>query len=324
MAESDWARNMRREAEKQTIFASDQAHYAAEAATAQHEAARNASYAAAAAARSEENSELLLEEQRRLSKQNSAHNFAMWRQATLNGESYDRWLMEASPLVNEFANRWGQWTAAKEADIASVSAAKEAESLSRFSVNASAAAKFDGPYTDGPWRASWWRILTVYLVISATITGIWLVTLVGGIFNHSWWDFGGSAASLIPTVFFLSIAYGAFDFLVLARRAQRNLKARDDAKAWQKAEVDAFASSLPRNWKRDEDTAAWNQMVAAQETVESMPQNYVEFTPQMLTDVDLGLPSPRSSSSLPPEATRTRDLLDTWAAKSVPPSPSTV
>jgi hypothetical protein len=319
VAESDWARNMRREAEKQTIFASDQAHYAAEAANAQQDAAREASYAAAAAARSEENSELLLEEQRRLSRQNSAHNFAMWRQTTLNGESYDRWLIAACPLVDEFSSRWHQWTAAKDADIARIRAAKAEESLSRFNVNTRAYKKI--LLAGGSWERSKSRGSILTATAAACLLLLLVVTGIGGFFNHSWWDVARTAT---PVAFYVWVAYLALELFVMMPRANKTVKANNDARDWQKTEVAAFESSLPQNWRQDGDESIWNQMVAAEATVNSMPKKYLEFSPQMLTDLPLGLPRARSSSSIPPEAARTRELLDTWAAMSVPPSHSAV
>lgn len=336
MAESDHARIMRREAEKQTRFASDQAYYAEQSlqqqtdtARAAHAAARAADEATEAAAAHarwiEENAAEQLEEQLLHNSRVADHNFAMWRQTTANGEQYERWAKEAAPLVAIFTRRWNEWLAAKEADLQSFAAKKESESIKRFGVDAELAKRnikdVSHPLSDA------------LAVIVGAFFGLLILWALAWVVGWTYVGFAPTTWTWMPsTKLLLQIGAGEIIFLGIFAvfqifsypAAKKSYKARclditnaktNDlaARNWVKSEVASFSSGLPSIWRAEGEGYAWEQLRKANETLHRMPTDYVEFQPEMLVDLSDGLPFPAPASTLHPKAAQTRALISSWS-----------
>jgi hypothetical protein len=299
MGESQFAKDLRREAQKQTVFA--EAVYEDGVASRVHaeQGARHSEDAAIAARNAEYYAAEQLDAQLEHNEAVRAHQFALWRQETSNGQAYERWRERADPVFSEFTVRWEAWQKAKAEDIAAVRSQREDLSTDRFKLNS--------------------RILK----LSAFLTrdgalGWWPVTLMAafacGFMALMAWvsKFGVQTADLaVPAlwgvlVLFLFITVGRMAAIPLSL-LQRKRLAR--GREWVASEVSAFTSLLPRLWAAE---SVWGDAYNVHAAITSMPTDYVNFRERMLVAIPAGQPEPLGDDALPAEAVRTRSLLNSW------------
>lgn len=299
MGESQYAKDMRREAQAQTDLAA--AAYAESVQSRAHaeQAARYNEDAAIAASNAEHYAAEQLEAQLEQNAAVRAHHFAIWRQETLNGQSYERWLKEATPLYAEFNDRWDAWSEAKEDDIAAVGAHREEQARDRFKLG-SRMHRMAAKVVEG-WDWDWWETTRAAFAITLGLTLLGYFFLGGmklGDYAHVW------ALSMLGL--FLVITITRMVAVPVAAVHHRRLR---NAGAWVTTEKNAFRASFPSVWGSND---SWNGAYAVDKTITSMPREYVNFNDSMLVPIPNRQPKPVDEGSLPEEAQRTRALLDSW------------
>ena len=317
VAESQWAKDMRRETAAQTTYTQEQAVYAALAAEHQAEAAREAQWAAEEAAATRALAQQQLTQTQQSAEATRRHNFAMWRQTTANGGQYSDWLRAAQPLVEVFDQRWQEWTRAKAEDVKSVEESARAESIDRFSVRPKAVAKVRAKHIFHHYLSRL-RIVRVLALIAGALFGLFWG--LGELTNswsdgYGWW--GEVRDDWLRTAVVVCIAlalYVVLEVTKLQSREKSILQASDTAAAWAATEVKSFSESLPRLWNADDDVEreAWSQLYRAGKTINSMPSDYFEYSSDMLGSVNLGIPAALNPSLIDARAIKTRELLARW------------
>lgn len=311
MAESEYARNMRRQTEQQTEYAHETLQEAAKQTQLALEQSR---YAAQLAVQQATDAAEQYAIQVEMADSLRSHNFAMWRETTPNGQEYASWSRQAKPLVLEFDRRWGAWQAAIKKDTARVNQERTARSEGLFNLDApkfrSVLDREVSSLPDTLRRLGWALIGAVVLspvlaIVGLIANSIWSIPFLSA-------DYSVALVMLhIPATLF--VAFSLRELFVQHPRTRQFFNKSQDAEEWVQTEVGTFANAMPKNWSDPGGHDTWNSLVAAKTAINSMPYNYVDFHESMLVNLSGHLPMPLNVNALPGEATATRALLTAWS-----------
>ncbi|MEW1813030.1 hypothetical protein AB0284_20300 [Pseudarthrobacter phenanthrenivorans] len=296
VGESQFAKDLRREAQAQTALAAAAYEESVAGRAAAEEAVRHNEDLASSL-------EYFAAEQLKAQQEQNeavrAHHFGIWRQETLNGRAYERWRELANPVVTEFESRWDSWEQAKAEDIAALQTVREEQSHDRFKLD-SPLLKFSAFLTQNG-SLGWWPVT----LIAAVACGF--LALIAWVSKYGATTADLSGPMLWATlILFLVITIGRLVVIPLGL-LQRKRLAR--GREWVGSEVAAFTALLPRLWTTD---SLWREVYSVAATVTSMPTEYVHFREEMLVSIPAAQPEPLDDEALPSEAVRTRSLLNSW------------
>lgn len=298
MAESQWAKDMRREAQRQTNLADAAYDQSVQSRAYAEEGSRHSEDAAIAASNAEYYAAEQLEAQLDQNEVVRTHQFAMWRQETLNGHAYESWRDKAEPLYTEFNRRWSAWKKVQTQDIAAVRAKREAQAKDHF--------RLDSQWhmfaeRVAPESSSWFEVARVAFPICLGMTafGYLMAAAMPKGFGEVW------ALSMLGV--FLTITIG---MIIMSHMAIAHRNRQQKAREWVSAEKEAFVGSFPEVWG---DSRGWRDTYAVHKAVESMPTAYLNFKEAMLVEIPSRQPEAVPPEALPDEAVHTRSLLASWA-----------
>ncbi|WP_404321056.1 hypothetical protein [Arthrobacter luteolus] len=310
MAESEYARNMRQQAELQTRLA----HQTLEEAQRQtHFTQQQYENSAMLLQQQEIDAARLLEAQEELAESQRDHNFAMWRSTTDSGRAYAEWSHQARPLVTDFDARGNLWRAALQKDVESVRSRRESLAITLFDLKA-ARFRTVARRQEATFRG---LIGTLGLGLLATIILSPVLGLLAGILNSIWsieifsQDYSLRLV-MVQTPIAIFVIFTLWEVIFQFPRARQLTAKRRQSRVWIEAEVEKFSSQLPTRWLDYADSDAWNQLVEAKNVIKWMPSAYVDydyFDPPTLPD---RLPKALSAEMLPKEADAARSLLLSW------------
>lgn len=288
VGESEFAKQLRREAEAQTALAEATYKEGIASRTYAERAAASNAEVAISAKNTEEYTARLLNAQLEQNEAVKAHNFAVWRQDTLRGQEYERWREEADPAITEFVLRCDEWEASKAEDIAAMRSRLTEQSKDLFKLNSRL---FRISYTVAGNLPVW-----PYIAGSALLGFVLMVIALMMQFE--------SPLSLLWVTPVLFVARLLVDPLMTVHQ-KRLARSRE----WVAGEVSAFTAALPQVWATESD---WQVMSRVNSVVTSMPSNYLNYRSDMLVAIPTGQPAPLHDDVLPAEAVQARALLDSW------------
>lgn len=297
MAESQWTKDLRREAQRQTELAGESYDQSVQSRLYAEQGARYNEESAISARNAEYMASEQLEAQLEQNEAVRAHQFALWRQETINGHAYESWRDRAETLNTEFNWRLREWRGAQQQDIAAVSAKREAEAAERFMLGSR---WHNLAERVAPVTSSWFDVLRVAFPICLALIafGYFFAAAMPKGFGEVW------ALSMLAV--FLIITIGR---IVMGCMAATHRKRQRKAHAWVSAESKAFAMSFPEVWG---DSRGWRETNAVREAIESMPTAYLNFKEAMLVKIPAHQPEAVAAEDLPDEAVHTKMLLDSW------------